>query len=120
MRKLLCPWTGPFSINEKVSPIPVRLRRKFDGKLVHNKAHINRLKHGYIGMDGPDDPSPPNNATVIEPAILSETELPSDNFCDLQPEDIQHLLCLTHLELKPKDLQTLPGTVFLYGQCLLS
>ena len=45
-RKCIRPWVGPFYIAHKLSPIHVKIRRKSDGKLIKNRVHINRLKHG--------------------------------------------------------------------------
>ncbi|CAC5416682.1 unnamed protein product [Mytilus coruscus] len=59
----------------------VKIRRKSDGKLVKNRVHVNRLKHGFLWHDRPQDPEPPPNVDATEPAILADEEIPP-NFVD--------------------------------------
>lgn len=81
-RKLLRPWLGPFYVCQKLSPIHVRLRRRSDGKLIANRVHIDRLKHGVLRSNGPDDPTPPTDIDATEPAVLGDSEVPADNWVD--------------------------------------
>ena len=45
-KKLSSPWTGPYYIIEKSSPVNVRLRRQSDNALVTGRIHINRPETG--------------------------------------------------------------------------
>ncbi|VDI82486.1 Hypothetical predicted protein [Mytilus galloprovincialis] len=65
------PWIGPYYITQKLSDIHVKIRRKSDGKLVKNRVHVNRLKHGFLWHDRPQDPEPPPNVDATEPAYSS-------------------------------------------------
>ena len=46
-KKIIRPWVAPFYIAQKLSLLHVKIRRKSDGKLIKNRVHINRLKHGF-------------------------------------------------------------------------
>ena len=46
-RKCITPWVGPFYKAQQLSPLHVRIRQKSDVKLIKNRVHINRLKHGF-------------------------------------------------------------------------
>ncbi|CAC5421872.1 unnamed protein product [Mytilus coruscus] len=70
-RKFMRPWIGPYYITQKLSDIHVKIRRKSDGKLVKNRVHVNRLKHGFLWHDRPQDPEPPPNVDATEPASYS-------------------------------------------------
>ena len=48
-KKLARPWTGPYYIVAKPSPIHVRLRRVSDNKAVPNLVHVNRVKQYQNG-----------------------------------------------------------------------
>ena len=68
----------------------MRLRRVCDGRLVGNRIHINRVKHGILRSDGPDDPTPPPDSDALEPAILADSELPPNSYVEpdsARPED---------------------------------
>ncbi|XP_063409146.1 uncharacterized protein LOC134692615 [Mytilus trossulus] len=80
-RKFMRPWIGPYYITQKLSDIHVKIRRKSDGKLVKNRVHVNRLKHGFLWHDRPQDPEAPPNVDATEPAILADEEIPP-NFVD--------------------------------------
>jgi hypothetical protein len=45
-----------------LSPLHVKIRRKLDGKLIKNRVHINRLKHGFAWVDKPQENNPGVNA----------------------------------------------------------
>ncbi|XP_046556868.1 uncharacterized protein LOC124266100 [Haliotis rubra] len=62
--------------SKKLSDIHVKVRKKSDGLLIRNRIHVNRLKHGLLRVDRPDDPTPPVNIDSVEPAILGVEELP--------------------------------------------
>lgn len=81
--KLTRPWVGPYYIVEKLSNIHCKLRRKDNNVIVKNRVHINRLKHGYIRPDQPDDTTPPEHGDATEPAVLGEAEIPPQR--DAQP-----------------------------------
>jgi hypothetical protein len=49
-RTFIRPWVGTFYIAEKLSPFHVKIRRKSDGKLIKNRVHMHRLKHGFAGL----------------------------------------------------------------------
>ena len=68
VKKLKRPWVGPFYIAEKLSNIHVKLRRKCDGKLIKNRIHVDRLKHGHMWSDEPLDPQPLNDQNVEQSA----------------------------------------------------
>ena len=76
--KFLRPWVGPFIISEKLSDIHMKLRRVSDGKLIANRVHINRLKHGTIRFNDLDQ-TPPENIDAVEPAILADSEVPDES-----------------------------------------
>ncbi|CAC5405552.1 unnamed protein product [Mytilus coruscus] len=85
-RKLNRPWIGPYYISQKRSEIHVKLRRKFDGKLLKNRVHINRLQRGYVWTNEPYDITPPLNEDAVEPAIISVDETPADSIAEeVQP-----------------------------------
>lgn len=86
-RKLMRPWLGPFYVSQKLSDIHVRLRRVCDGKLIANRVHIDRLKHGVLRGDGPDDPTPPARHEAIEPAVLADSEVPPNSYLDTPAPD---------------------------------
>jgi hypothetical protein len=46
-KQIIRPWVAPFYIAQKLSLLHVKIRRKSDGKLIKNRVHINRLKHGF-------------------------------------------------------------------------
>lgn len=75
--QFLKPWVGPFIISEKLSDIHMKLRRVSDGKLITNRVHINRLKHGTIRFDD-FDTTPPEDINATEPAILADSEVPQE------------------------------------------
>ena len=84
-RKLIRPWIGPFYIAQKLSPPHVKIRRKSDGKLIKNRVHINRLKHGFLWVDKPQDDNPPICVDAIEPCVLWDDEIPPSNIEYSQP-----------------------------------
>ena len=86
-KKFLRPWVGPFIVAEKLSDIHVKLRRVSDGKLIVNRVHINRLKHGTTRYDDFDD-SPIQNVDALEPAILADSEVPPDNLIENMVNDV--------------------------------
>ena len=57
-KKLARPWTGPYYIVAKPSPIHVRLRRVSDNKAVPNLVHVNRVKQYQNGPQMGDAPPP--------------------------------------------------------------
>ena len=79
------PWVGPFYIALKLSPLHVKIRRKSDGKLIKNRVHINRLKHGFLWVDKPQDDNPPIGVDAIEPCVLGDDEIPASNIEYSQP-----------------------------------
>ena len=52
------PWVETFYIAQKLSPLHVKIRRKSDGKLIKNRVHIHRLKHGFAWVDKPQEDNP--------------------------------------------------------------
>ncbi|CAC5364270.1 unnamed protein product [Mytilus coruscus] len=79
--KFMRPWIGQYYITQKLSDIHVKIRRKSDGKLVKNRVHVNRLEHGFLWHDRPQDPEPPANVDATELAFLADEEIPP-NFVD--------------------------------------
>ena len=57
-RKLIRPWVAPFYEAQMLSPLHVKIRGKSDGKLIKNRVHINRLKHGFVWVDKPQENNP--------------------------------------------------------------
>ena len=54
-RKFIRPWVAPFYKAQILSPLHVKIRGKSDGKLIKNRVHINRLKHGFVWVDKPQE-----------------------------------------------------------------
>ena len=57
-RKYIRPWVAPFYIAQKLSLLHVKIRRKSYGKLIKNRVHINKLKHGFAWVDKPQENNP--------------------------------------------------------------
>ena len=57
-RTFIRPWVGTFYIAQKLLPLHVKIRRKSDGKLIKNRVHINRLKHGFVWVGKPQENNP--------------------------------------------------------------
>jgi hypothetical protein len=72
--KLSRMWAGPYYIIEKPSPLHAKLRRVWDNKIIRNKVHINRLKHGCL-RSGLNDLAPPVNVDACEPIVLDVNEV---------------------------------------------
>jgi hypothetical protein len=62
---LLGFWDGTFYIAHKLFPLHVKIRRKSDGKLIKNRVHIHRLKHGFSWVDKPQEDYPPIGVDAI-------------------------------------------------------
>ena len=64
-KKIIRPWVAPFYIAQKLSLLHVKIRRKSDGKLIKNRVHIHRLKHGFAWVDKPQEDNPPIGVDAI-------------------------------------------------------
>ena len=65
-RKCISPCVEPIYIAQQLSPLHVKIRRKSDGKLIKNRVHIHRLKHGFLWVDKPqEDNNPPIGLDAI-------------------------------------------------------
>ena len=64
-RTFIRPWVGTFYIAQQLSPLHVKIRRKSDGKLIKNRAHMHRLKHGFAWDDKQQEDYPPIGVDAI-------------------------------------------------------
>ena len=87
--KCIGPLVGPIGKAQKLSPLHVKIRRKSDRKLIKNRVHIKRLKHGFLWIDKPQDDNPLIGVDDMEPCVLGDDEIPASNIEYCQPGNNQ-------------------------------
>jgi hypothetical protein len=67
-KKFQSKYSGPFIVNEILSPTLVKLKDKNTGKLLKNPVHLDCLKIAFVRAPNP------TNYFIQEPAVANETE----------------------------------------------